>query len=80
MAVLKRYFWNWFIWWTQGLNTLLAGSPDESTSSRAYRLRERIFWRQLHGLINFLFRDKVHCRDAYYIEAAKLEGWNRHKG
>jgi|TARA_B110000908_G_scaffold49984_1_gene61093 hypothetical protein len=78
MAVLKRYFWNWFIWGTQGLNTLLAGSPDESTSSRAYRLKEKIVWKDLYSLINWLFRDKDHCKDAYLVEAAKKESWRKH--
>jgi hypothetical protein len=75
---MKRYFLNILVWVTQGFNTLLGGSPDESTSSRAFRLQDNFFWGSLYVLINFIFQDPMHCFDAYKKESVKKEAWLRH--
>lgn len=55
-------------------NALLAGWPDETLSSRAYRCGEldlspKRRWVIAHRLINWLFFwQKEHCRQAYLSE------------
>ena len=79
MDAFKRYCWNILIWLTQGINTIvLAGSPDESTSSRAFRLQHHTFWRRLKHFINWLLRDDQHCYKAYVAEAEKAASWRKH--
>ena len=74
---LMRYFINILIWLTQGLNTLLGGSPDETTSSRLYRLRAKIGDKP-YELINWLFRDDQHCQKSHEAESDRLASWERH--
>jgi len=71
---VERYFWNILVLMTQNINTiLLAGNPDETTSSRAYRKD----WTKSIKFINWLFRDPTHCRRAYEAEKHKVASWNR---
>ena len=57
-------------------NTLLAGSPDETLSARAYRTEQqgKVFGRFFRPLIDGLFFfDPSHCRNAYNAEFHKLQ-------
>jgi hypothetical protein len=45
-------------------NAILGGSPDETISARAYRKH----WPIRMRLINWLFQDPNHCRDAFWSE------------
>lgn len=76
MAGLKTYLWRIFIALTQLLNTLFSGWPDESTSSRLYRLEQ-----QNHpaGLLlrpmvdRLFFWQPHHCRSAYESERNRYQ-------
>ena len=64
----------------QLVNVLFGGYADETMSSRAYRMSERhdtgVFgwrWRVCASLINTLFIDRHHCRDAYLSERDNLQ-------
>lgn len=50
-------------------NAIFGGWPDETISCRAWRwhITGRASWPC--RLINFLFRDKQHCHDAWLAEA-----------
>ena len=58
---MKRYFWNILISLDQFANTVLAGSPDETISSRAGKaMREGKAWGcVLCRVLNWFERD--HC-------------------
>lgn len=63
---------------SQALNTLLLnGSPDESTSGRAYReavLQARRRWRLAYRFINGLFFwEQNHCADAYRVDLTRAQ-------
>lgn len=57
-------------------NTLLAGSPDETLSARAYRTEQqgkrlgKVFRPLIDALLWF---DRDHCRQAYLAEFKKLQ-------
>tara|TARA_B110000967_G_scaffold100440_1_gene103108 strand:- start:1814 stop:2038 length:225 start_codon:yes stop_codon:yes gene_type:complete len=74
---MKKYLFRVLIWLTQGFNVIvLAGNPDETTSSRAYRLRNRPAWGIFRKVIDgFLGED--HCEDAYYTEKRRVASWDR---
>lgn len=58
------YVWNLLIALDQLLNTLLAGDPDETLSSRMGKYVQRgRGWLpcQLCKLLDWLFKDKDHC-------------------
>lgn len=58
----------------QLLNTLLAGAPDETLSSRAHRMRVKghRYWGWTARAINLLFfLQQDHCRQAYESELAR---------
>lgn len=43
--IVQRYLWNLIIWLDQGINTLFAGDPDETVSSRAAKAKRKgHFW------------------------------------
>lgn len=70
---LKLYLLNILIVIDQLLNVLLNGSPDETLSSRAHRMRvkHQPYWWLLAGAIDVLFfwqRDPGHCERAYLAE------------
>jgi hypothetical protein len=48
-----KYLFNILVGLTQLLNTILGGDPDETTSSRAWRNREKPFWKQFRIFIEF---------------------------
>ncbi|WCD56178.1 hypothetical protein [Caulobacter phage KSC] len=59
-----RYIWNLLIALDQLLNTLLAGNPDETLSSRAHKasLKGKAWGCILCKLLNFI--DKNHCAES----------------
>jgi hypothetical protein len=56
-------------------NALLAGMADETLSARTWRNREsgKRRWRVALWVINTLFGDADHCRDAYESERLRLQ-------
>lgn len=60
---MGQYLKNFLLGLDQWANTILRGSPDETLSARAYRLK----WKSRH-LINLMFWDRNHCKDSYYAE------------
>ncbi len=73
---MKEYFWNIFIALTQLLNTLTGGWPDESTSSRVYRLSQAGMPRAkvIHAAIDKLFFwQRNHCKSAYDEERKRYQ-------
>lgn len=75
--MIRRYLFNILISLTQLLNCFLGGSPDETTSSRLYRLRARIS-DYPYKAVNWVFRDDKHCQKAYEAESARVASWERH--
>ena len=66
---MSRYFHNLAVSLDQLANTILAGYPDETLSSRSWRQREKSpFWRFMVKFINCLTLNKNHCHDAFYKE------------
>lgn len=64
---ISQHFKNILLWISQGGNVIVfQGSPDETTSARAYREK----WWSRH-IINLVFWDRNHCRDAYYDELTR---------
>lgn len=64
-----NYFTSVLIGIDQLANTLLAGYPDETLSSRAYRQRHKFRWSVMQEVINLLFFwQPDHCRQAYTSE------------
>lgn len=45
-------------------NTVLGGYADETISARAHRQQ----WKKTEAFINWLFRDDLHCAQAYVSE------------
>lgn len=68
---MKQYFKNNAIALDQQINALLAGSPDETLSSRAYRVsRKGSWWRWqvCMVVINGLAFNRNHCYESYVSE------------
>lgn len=61
----------------QLLNTILAGAPDETLSSRAHRMRVKgqSVWRWTAGAIDLLFSpvQRDHCHQAYLAELQRKQ-------
>ena len=69
-----RYLLNLAIAADQALNALLAGNPDETLSSRAYRAKRagHKYWGWTAKAIDALFFwQPGHCRLAYEFEVAR---------
>lgn len=61
-----KYFHNLCVSIDQLANTLLAGYPDETLSSRSYRCKDKNrFWYCCMNFINFIFFDRNHCFEAF---------------
>lgn len=78
--MIKFFAWQLLLALDQLVNVLLGGYADETMSSRAYRMSQRhdtsLFgwrWRVCATLINGLFFDRHHCRDAYLSERDNLQ-------
>ena len=70
---LKKWGYHVLIAADQFFNALTGGAADETLSSRTYRgaiLAEqpKKRWHVLYRFINWLFRDKNHCKQAYQSE------------
>ncbi|WP_109078486.1 hypothetical protein [Aggregatibacter kilianii] len=62
----------------QLFNALIGGAADETLSSRTYRraaLTEypRKRWRVLYRVINGVFFDRNHCKEAYFSEVYRRQ-------
>ncbi len=62
----------------QLFNALIGGAADETLSSRTYRravLTEypRKRWRVLYHVINGVFVDRNHCKEAYFSEVYRRQ-------
>lgn len=51
---MKKYLWNVLISLDQFANTLLAGNPDETISTRVARNRTKRGWRVVAWIIEFI--------------------------
>ena len=78
--MIQFFIWQLLLALDQLVNVLFGGYADETMSSRAYRMSERydagLFgwrWRVCATLINGLFFDRHHCRDAYLSERDNLQ-------
>lgn len=70
---LKLYAYHNIIAIDQLFNAITGGAADETLSSRTYRgailaKQPKKRWRVLYRFINWLFRDKNHCKTAYKSE------------
>lgn len=73
---MLQYLLNIAIWFDQGVNVFLLGSPDETLSSRAYRADRdnKIFGRVFRPIIDTLFFwQKKHCHQAYLTEVNRKQ-------
>ena len=73
---MKRYALNIAIGLDQLANTVLAGHPDETLSSRAYRMRLKghRYWGWTATAINLLFFwEADHCRAAHESEQRRTQ-------
>lgn len=63
-----KYLHNLCVSVDQLANTILAGYPDETLSSRSYRCRDKKRWRVVMNIINALFFDSKHCEEAFKLD------------
>lgn len=71
MTKIKSYFYNLLIAIDQLANALTNGYPDETLSSRAYRLHRRYWYANFAKMfidVLFLLQTKDHCKKAYESE------------
>lgn len=74
---MKSYLFNIGLALTRALNTILAGSPDETTSSRAYRAKVKghKYWKWTASFIDTLFFwDSEHCKNAHLNDLKRAKG------
>ncbi|WP_439257121.1 DNA helicase UvrD [Lonepinella sp. BR2271] len=62
----------------QFFNAMAFGYADETISCRCYRnfvleQDKRLRWRLMYHLVNGLFFDRNHCRDAYFSEIERKQ-------
>lgn len=68
---MKQWLLNIAIWFDQGANVFLGGSPDETLSARAWRNRERhSAWVWIDTL--FFWQDH-HCKSSYEAEMSRKQ-------
>ncbi|HEZ0779964.1 TPA: DNA helicase UvrD [Neisseria meningitidis] len=70
---IKKYAYHVLVAIDQLFNALTGGAADETLSSRTYRgarlsPKPKTSWKVLYTLINGLFFDRQHCRQAYISE------------
>ena len=75
---LKQYAYHVIIAIDQLFNAITGGAADETLSSRTYRgamlaPKPRKRWRVLYRLINGIFFDRNHCKDAYFSEVYRRQ-------
>lgn len=61
---MARYLKNLLISLDQLLNTMIGGNPDETLSSRAYRLRKRGIFAPSNIINGIFWWQKDHCRES----------------
>lgn len=61
---MSKYFHNLAVAIDQLANTLLAGYPDETLSSRSWRCREKKRWAIAVKIINSITFNSEHCKEA----------------
>ena len=66
METRLNYAKNLLIAIDQLINAIFGGPCDETISAMAHRRG----WKRLERLINWLFRDDMHCAQAYVAEMA----------
>ena len=79
----RMYLKNLLISLDQLANALLRGSPDETLSSRAWRMEQKgqPYWKWTRRAIDLLFWfDKDHCRNSYLNELCLHNGQDSKKG
>lgn len=73
---MKTYFWHIFVALTQLLNTVLGGWPDETTSSRMWRLdlqgSASAGWAR-RAIDRLFFWQDSHCLRAYEAERKRYQ-------
>lgn len=68
------YIKNLLIGIDQVFNVILLGAPDETLSSRTFRLRRTGFGRIAYKVINgIFFWQQDHCREAFESEVKRKE-------
>jgi len=73
---MKRWLKHVLIAIDQTLNALCGGWPDETFSSRCWRLRTRPGWKQVRLIVDFvarLFGDVDHCEESYISEELRRQ-------
>lgn len=73
---MKQYLRNILISIDQLVNTLLAGHPDETLSSRAYRAEQsgQRYWGWTRRFIDLLFFwEQEHCKNAHLTEQRRAK-------
>ena len=75
---VKKYVYHVVVALDQFFNALIGGAADETLSSRTYRratLKEKPLkrWRVLYHMINGLFFDRNHCKEAYFSEVYRRQ-------
>ncbi|MCK3655816.1 DNA helicase UvrD [Pasteurellaceae bacterium Macca] len=74
----KQWLKQVFIGLDQFINTLAFGYADETISSRCYRKYilqgdKKWRWKILYHVVNGLFFDKNHCKEAYESEIERKQ-------
>ena len=70
---LKDYLRNIAIALDQLVGSFIPGAyPDETISSRAFRENWKI-----QSIINWIFRDPLHCEDSYWSEINQRQNFTR---
>ncbi len=75
----KTYALNVGIGLDQFANTLIAGYPDETLSSRCYRNSQHYWYANVARIVlDFIFRPfgKEHCKEAYKSELNNKQNFN----
>lgn len=74
VGIVWAYLANIAIGFDQQLNTFIAGEPDETMSSHAYRMnRDGKPWGFLMHIINALAFNRNHCYEAYLSEKNRMQ-------
>ena len=74
----KSYSYHLLIAIDQLFNAIFAGAADETISSRCYRgavleSKPKLKYRLAYHVINGLFFDKNHCKEAYESEVSRKQ-------
>ena len=73
---MKNILWHFkqiLLAFDQLLNTILGGWADESFSARCYRHRYQNGWYAMMLVVNALFCNHEHCKQAYQSEKKRTQ-------